>query len=263
VRLNGGAKNPWDWSKYVPLLQPGAKIEHPGIGDDEHSTLLDDFDADGAIDLLYGDWFGHVWLHRNRGTAEKPDFDLDGLKLHIRDGSPIKVGPIGLDPNKDFNALQGARTVIAAGDFDGDGRRDLAVGDTYGKLRYFRQLPQESRLVENAPIFSTPVEFGDLGIRLNVCATDWNQDGWTDVIAGSANGKVRIFLAKADSEAASPFGSEITPQLPPIMQPRVLIGDLNGDGDDDLYFPSTQGTCFVERSFLKHGYARCEIVKSP
>ena len=48
--------------------------------------------------------------------------------------------------------------------------------------------------------------------------------------------------------------------LPPIMQPRVRLGDLNGDGDDDLYFPSTQGACFVERSLLKHGYARGIVV---
>lgn len=40
------------------------------------------------------------------------------------------------------------------------------------------------------------------------------------------------------------------------MQQHMLLGDWNGDGDDDLYFPSTQGACFVERSFLKHGYAR-------
>ncbi len=76
-----------------------------------------------------------------------------------------------------------------------------------------------------------------------------------DVIAGSANGKVQVFLGQNTS-----FAPGFTPQLPPIMQPRVLIGDLNGDGDDDLYFPSTQGSCFVELSFLKHGYARGVII---
>ncbi len=121
VRLNTGAKNPWDWSQVVPLLPRGVTISHKsGRGDEEHSTLLDDFDGDGVIDVLFGDWFGHVWLHRNRGTSEKPGFDLEGIKLAMSDGSPIKVGPIGGDPNKDFSALQGARTVVAAGDFDAD-----------------------------------------------------------------------------------------------------------------------------------------------
>ncbi len=252
VRLNTGAKNPWHWSPAVSMLQAGAKIEHKsGRGDEERSVFLDDFDGDGVIDVLFGDWFGHVWLHRNRGSREKPDFDLTGIKLATRDGSPIKVGPIGKDPDKDFNALQGARTVVTAGDFDGDGQRDLVVGDTFGKVRFFRQLP-------GSPLqFAPAIEIGDLGIRLNVCATDWNQDGRMDVIAGSANGKVRVFLSDGSS-----FAPGIAPKLPPIMQPRVLLGDLNGDGDDDLYFPSTQGSVFVERSFLTHGYARGVIVEA-
>ncbi len=179
---------------------------------------LDDWDGDGAIDVLFGDWFGHVWLHRNRGSAEKPDFDLTGLKLPTSDGSPIKVGPIGLDPNKDFTGLQGARTVVTAGDFDGDKRRDLVVGDTFGKVRFFRQPPDEMRLAKETPVFAPAVEIGDLGIRLNVCATDWNQDGRLDVIAGSANGKVQVFLSTADVGAASPFAAGFTPKLPPIMQ---------------------------------------------
>lgn len=257
VRLNDGSRNPWSWSKSINVLPPGAKIEHrSGLGDEEHSTFLDDFDGDGAVDVLFGDWFGHVWLHRSRGSAEKPDFDLTGLKLMLRDGSPVKVGPLGGDPNKDFNALQGARTVVTAGDFDGDRRKDLVVGDTFGKVRFFRQLPAEQRRDKNSPIFADPELIGDLGIRLNVCATDWNQDGRLDIIAGSANGKVQVFLNANRANEPSPFEPGFTPKLPPIMQPRVLLGDLNGDGDDDLYFPSTQGACFVERSFLNHGYAR-------
>ena len=101
----------------------------------------------------------------------------------------------------------------------------------------------------------------DLGFRLNVCAIDWNQDGQLDVIAGSTNGKVQVFLNSPRDGSTSPFAAGFTPKLPPIMQPRVLLGDLNGDGDDDLYFPSTQGTCFVERSFLNHGYAHGAIEK--
>jgi hypothetical protein len=264
VRLNGGAANPWDWLKTINLLPPGVKIEHrSGRGDDEHSTLLDDFDRDGAIDVLFGDWFGHVWLHRNRGTSAKPDFDLAGMKLMMTNGSPIKVGPIGGDPKTNFNALQGARTVIAAGDYNGDRLRDLIVGDTFGKVRYFEQrkaVGTESQ--PTSPTFAEGIEIGDLGIRLNVCATDWNQDGKLDVIAGSADGKVQVFLNSPRDGHDSPFAAGFTPKLPPIMQPRVLLGDLNGDGDDDLYFPSAQGTCFVERSFLNHGYAKGIVVKT-
>ena len=51
------------------------------------------------------------------------------------------------------------------------------------------------------------------------------------------------------------------PRLPPIEQPRVLMADLNGDGDEDLFIPSTQGSCFVERSFLSGGYAKARLLE--
>ena len=76
-----------------------------------------------------------------------------------------------------------------------------------------------------------------------------------DVIAGAANGRVRVFLNSA-GQAGRPFGVGIELHLPPIPQPRVLVADLNGDGDADLFFPSTQGSCLIERSFLAHGYAQ-------
>ena len=38
------------------------------------------------------------------------------------------------------------------------------------------------------------------------------------------------------------------------------MADLNGDGDEDLYLPSTQGSVFIERSFLRHGYANAQLL---
>ena len=138
-------------------------------------------------------------------------------------------------------------------DFNRDGQRDLVVGDTYGKVRFFQRADDPERIV-----FEEPVELGDLEIRLLVDATDWNGDGWDDVIAGAANGRVRVFL---NSGRKSPrFEEGFDPGLPPVAQPRVLMADLNGDGDEDLFLPSTQGSCYIERSFLKHGYATAHVI---
>ena len=30
-------------------------------------------------------------------------------------------------------------------------------------------------------------------------------------------------------------------------------------GGHDLFLPSTQGACFIERSLLEHGYARADL----
>lgn len=255
VRINTGVGNPFGWSKPQPILPPGKYIEHPsGIGDDWFWPFLDDFNQDGKMDVLFGDWHGNIWFHRNESTAERKHFDAKGTRLLLTNGDLLKVGPIGKDPTKDFAALQGARTVFSIADFDRDGIRDLVVGDTYGKVRYFRNAGTRTK-----PKFATPIEIGDLGIRLLVDATDWNNDGWPDVIAGAANGKVRVILNNK-SNKSMPFVKGFDPGLPPILQPRVLMADINGDGDEDLFLPSTQGSCFVERSFLKHGYAKAKLI---
>jgi hypothetical protein len=256
VHLNARVGNPWRWDKRVSILPPGEYIKHPaGIGDDWFWPYVADLDQDQKVDVLFGDWHGHVWFHRNLSTARRHHFDVKGTKLTTSDGAPIKVGPIGKDPNVDFDALQGARTVLTMADFDRDGLNDLVVGDTYGKIRYFRNVGSASR-----PVFAPPQEIGDLGIRLLVDATDWNQDGWMDVIGGAANGRVRVFLNNG-KQAPPQFAAGIDPGLPSIAQPRTLAVDLNGDGDDDLFLPSTQGSCYVERSFLQAGYAEGALIR--
>lgn len=254
VRLNSGKGNPWSWDEEVPILPPGEWIAHPsGIGDDWFWPFLDDFDDDGRTDILFGDWHGHIWFHRNLTTGETPSFDLEGDRLQLVDGETIKVGPVGKDTGADFVALQGARTTFTVADFDRDGRRDLVVGDTYGKVRFFRRAGDQDRMA-----FEQPVELGDLGIRLLVDAADWNGDGRDDVIAGAVNGRVRVFINAGTDPVR--FEKGIDPNLPPIQQPRVLMVDLNGDGDEDLFLPSTQGACFIERSFLQRGYATAEVI---
>ena len=92
-----------------------------------------------------------------------------------------------------------------------------------------------------------------------------NHDGWPDVIASAANGRVQVFLNTGE-KGASRFAPGQEVELPPIIQPRTIMADLNGDGDEDLYLPSTQGACFVERSFLERGYASATLTtieKSP
>lgn len=258
VYLNAGTGNPYQWKDTIALLPTDQFIAHPSkTGDGWFFPYLDDFDLDGKVDVLFGDWWGNIWLHRNLSTDQEKRFDMTGVRLKLQSGELIKVGPVGKDPSKEFDALQGARTVLAAADFDKDRLRDLVVGDTYGKIRYFRNLG--TRADGSEPMFAEPVEIGDLGIRGLVEVTDWNQDGWPDVIASSANGKVRVILNQC-KKGPTPFADGFDPQLPPLMQPRTLIADLNGDGDDDLLVQGIQGTSFVERSFLEHGYAKAKLI---
>jgi hypothetical protein len=132
---------------------------------------------------------------------------------------------------------------------DGDAAPDLVVGDTFGIVRYYRNAGRSQ-----PPRFDPPIEVGTVTSRGSVDTTDWDGDGRRDIIAGASNGVVRVFLNTGKKGAAT-FGEGVDPMLPPLKQPRVLMVDLNGDGDEDLYVPSLQGSVWIERSFLRNGYA--------
>jgi hypothetical protein len=257
ILLNSGKGSPYFFDTPVRLLPQGVHIAHPsGIGDDWFWPYLCDFDRDGRFDVLFGDWFGHVWFHRNTSQSQDQQFDVQGYRLKTVDGKEIKVGPVNSDPSKDFTSLQGARTVFTVADFDDDGLNDLVVGDTYGIIRYYRNSGTAAE-----PVFDLPIQVADQKIRGLVDATDWNGDGRMDIIAGAASGMVRVYLNRGPKGAAARFDEGIDPGLPPIKQPRVSMVDLNRDGDEDLFLPSTQGSVFIERSFLRHGYAKATLVK--
>ena len=55
-------------------IDTGHDLAHSG-------PLLHDFDQDGLLDLVVGNFRGYLELYRNVGTAERPQFTAHG-KLH-------------------------------------------------------------------------------------------------------------------------------------------------------------------------------------
>ena len=184
---------------------------------------------------------------------------MKGFRVKLENGKPLKVGPINQDIKTSFDALQGARTVFTVGDYNQDDYRDFVVGDTFGIIRYFENAGGEYDQ-RTDPRFHEPVIIGKLGIRGLVDSCDWNHDGKQDVIASAANGKVRVFLNQGNKRKTR-FAEGFDPGLPPVEQPRTIVADINGDGDDDLFLSSTLGSCFVERSFLSGGYAKARLIR--
>ncbi|MBM4068945.1 MAG: VCBS repeat-containing protein [Planctomycetes bacterium] len=231
----------------ISLLAPGNRIEHPPPrGDGWTFTQLADLDGDGKVDLLYGTHEGNIWLHRNLGGAP-PRFDEAGTLLRTADGKPLHVGPTpGL--KLDFDVLQGARTTFSVADFDGDGWLDLVVGDTYGKVRIYRNTGSRK-----APQFTLPREIGDMKIRMTPFAADWDGDGKPDVVGSSADGKVWWWRNLGRGR----FDSDRPIKMPDVCYgPFAAVVDWNGDGDLDLLVGTAYGySCWFERSFLEHGYA--------
>lgn len=254
VHLNSGIGSPYFWTKSESVLPAGKRIEHRvDLGDGHFYPVLHDLDQDGKVDVLFGDYHGHVWFHRNESSDQDKKFDKEGKKLETSDGEAIKVGPVNADIENDFQALQGARTTLTAGDFDNDGLDDLMVGDTYGKVRYFKNLgPKET------PRFAPAELIADLKARLHVQRADWNKDGRLDVIVSGSSHKIHLLLNEGDNGAAK-FGNPVAFDVE-VKGPTAMVTDLNGDGDEDLLVNGTQGTTFVERSFLEHGYVPARVL---
>jgi hypothetical protein len=255
VRLNLGKGNPQMFAPAQSILGTGEKIFHKSpFGDQWTFTQVVDMDGDGKPDILYGVHEGHVYLHRNLSGTEGTRFDTQGFLLKTEDGKPIKVGP--QEGQKwDFDVLQGARTTLTAADFDRDGKVDLIVGDTYGKVRYYSNLTGGA-----TPIFAAPEIIGEAGTRFVPSTADWNGDGWPDVIIGSSKPHLILNAGKSSGPRFLPMQTLDLPYLP--YEAPIMAVDWNEDGDMDLMARASYGfSCWFERSFLEHGYARAKILQ--
>jgi hypothetical protein len=140
-----------------------------------------DWDDDGDLDLLVGNINGKVFLVPNESGDHRLQF-----------GPPIQL--VSLEDQR-----YGDSHPIAA-DWDNDGDLDLLVGHSEGGVLLYRNLGTRQRpelaepeiLIPNSP---SPWK-GDLernpndwGVRAKICVTDWNGNGWLDILLGDRCGR--------------------------------------------------------------------------
>jgi len=260
LSLNMGQGTQGAFGSPRQILPDGQKITHPApYGDPWTFAYFYDFDGDGDFDILWTDGPGYAYLHRNKGNKKQPNYDTLGEKLCTQDGSPIKVGPpvVPIEKITDFTVMQGSRAGITAFDFDGDGKTDVALGDTYGDVFYYKNLGSNEK-----PVFSSATKLGNITNRALPLTYDWDKDGQTDLLGISWSGNMawyRNLGPKANPQFAAPQKLELPPTV--MYSPRLLISDWNGDGDDDfIVMSSYPWFCWLEGSYVQHGYAQGKIL---
>lgn len=158
------------------------KVEAGGAPIDVYGApnpCIADFDGDGDLDLICGEFVDGLTWFENTGTRSAPRFAA-GRQLSNRKGD-IRLH------------LQMIVPVVS--DFDGDGRADLIVGDEDGRVAWVRNT---GKVRKGMPQFEQPAYFrqqADLvkfGALSTPCAFDWDGDGMQDIVAGNSAGELAL-----------------------------------------------------------------------
>jgi hypothetical protein len=234
------------------------------VGDSPEGTAFGDFDGDGLLDwvvVIDNDW--EVQVCRNTSTpgniffepgnfyetGEYPvdvkvaDFDGDGrpdIVVANTNGTVsvyrnLSTGPgnIIFAQKVDFPACSNAQ-FLAVGDFDGDGKVDIAVTGNTTSGSNVVVLRNLSTL--GAISFGSPVAVADLDGPWGIAAGDFNNDGKLDLavsVTGSVSGSFLNIYTNKSSVGSISFVNATN--LTTGANPQgVAVGDLNGDGWLDL-----------------------------
>ncbi len=204
------------------------------------------WDYDGLPDLIVGEggdgYPGKVRVYLNEGLAGAPQFsDFSYAQSDWQDLEVPASGCLGAFPRVAY--------------WDGDGLKDLLVGQADGTIKLFT-----NNNCDGSPAFDggTLLEVGPegtkdpigVGYRATPAVVDWNSDGLKDLVVGALDGYIHLFINEGTDEAPDFLTETLVPDTDsacgcalwvPSARSSPVILDLDGDGKKDMLVGNTDG----------------------
>lgn len=185
LNIGTDEKPTFDGGTFLQVGESNAK-EDIDVGNRATPSAVD-WNNDGRRDLVVGAYDARIYIFINEGTDTEPNFVA--VTLAREDGKDLLV--------------PGGRASPVILDLDGDGRKDILAGNTYGELLFYSNVGTDEE-----PSFSgyqyidvggVPIDLaGSARSRPSVCY--WTGDGYfgaidgyIDVLIGAGDGKVHLY----------------------------------------------------------------------
>jgi hypothetical protein len=241
---NQGTNTKPDYARPVKVEAGGRPIDTFGMP----SPNLADFDGDGDLDLICGEFVDGLTYFENTGTRPAPVY-ARGRRLVDGQGKPVLMNLEMIVP--------------VAIDWDHDGDVDLVVGDEDGRVAL---IEHTGKVVAGLPRFDAPAYFRQeasdvkFGALVTPCSIDWDGDGDEDLVCGNSSGVIGLIenldggnpprwaaphLVEADGAPirimAGPSGSIQGPCEAKWGYTTLSVADWDRDGQLDLVVNSIWG----------------------
>ena len=189
--------------------QPGASFNLPGFCPSTATVHKGDFNGDGRMDLM---------CH-----------DSSHFKLYY--GSKTGYSDIGWFSTSGWCSHGGASVYV--GDFNGDSQSDVLCHDTNGKV--FIAFANNAGGFDGGHVWNANMGFCTGGADRKLFIGDFDGDGRSDMLChNSHTGHKKIAYANVGGDFENPRTWNKNMHWCYKTNPKLYVGDFNGDGKDDM-----------------------------